>query len=184
MNTPWGKADHICKLAEGVYSVGTPSHGGLMVRKEVAGRDLTDAAYRRGDPFGDFMAYEEDCDFCIPMFEREDWLLTWNQMEGGTTTTKRLFHSLSAWNADYLLARGLQPEPEGYAYWLKMVEDKRRRAAGDADLIVAAWGEWYTKQPDVTEVATADGKHHFVTDDSYAKVDPNLRLLSACILTS
>lgn len=44
MMTIWGLADHQMKLAEGVYSVSTPSHGGVIVSVLVADKYLSEAA--------------------------------------------------------------------------------------------------------------------------------------------
>jgi hypothetical protein len=85
------------------------------------------------------------------------------------------------WNADYLVERGIAPEPKAYAGWLERQEADRRRAAHDPDYIIAAFGDWHTKRPGVVEVITADQRHHFVTQAWYG-LREGLNLLSKCEL--
>jgi Domain of unknown function (DUF7007) len=60
-HSPWGAVDHGERLAEGVFFVSTPRHGGfkLAAKHNV----LIPAAFRREGGW-----YEEDCDAAIPMF--------------------------------------------------------------------------------------------------------------------
>lgn len=63
MNTPWGKADFIEHLGEGVTVVGTPSHGGIKLSP--ARNAQVDPRYREfaakwSHGWGDKW-YEEDC---------------------------------------------------------------------------------------------------------------------------
>ena len=58
MRTPWGKADNIEILAEGIIQVGTPSHGGVKLDRK---RNAQVPSYMRRK--GGW--YEEDCDWAI-----------------------------------------------------------------------------------------------------------------------
>jgi hypothetical protein len=89
-----------------------------------------------------------------------------------------LLHTLSAWHAEYLLARGDEPEPEGFAYWQEGQENDRMRRERDPNLIVSA----ATHSEGVVKVHTADDKVHYVTSDSYSSPTRNRRLslLSDC----
>lgn len=58
--TPWGEADYINEIVEGVSLVGTPSHGGIMVRKEVSAF-LSERSKKVSIDFGDYICFEEDC---------------------------------------------------------------------------------------------------------------------------
>lgn len=62
-NTPWGYADHIKKIAEGITEYGTPSHGGigLSATRILEMRDC----YRNFAPWAGKGWYEEDCDWAI-----------------------------------------------------------------------------------------------------------------------
>ena len=59
MRTPWGRADFVEILAEGIVSVNTPSHGGIKLSRE---RQAAMPPSMRCD--GGW--YEEDCDWCLP----------------------------------------------------------------------------------------------------------------------
>lgn len=94
-----------------------------------------------------------------------------------TTVRAAMLLIISAWAADYLLARGITPDPDKYAYWLQNETDSRMRAAKHPNLIISAIG----RGDKVVEVDTADGKTHFVTAESYRKRS-GLNLLSNCVL--
>jgi len=57
--TPWGIADNVEILAEGIWSVSTPSHGGIKLN---AARNKKIPDYMRIDDGW----YEEDCNWSIP----------------------------------------------------------------------------------------------------------------------
>ena len=89
MSTPWGRAQHIKRIAKGIFSVSTPSHGGIKLSRERNGK-VPD--YMR-EPGG---WYEEDCDWCIPFLvftadilaERDEYALK-NIAEGAPIRTLR-----------------------------------------------------------------------------------------------
>ena len=62
--TPWGPANWVSKLADGVYQVGTPAHGGLyMLPSAVAAiPDDVGAAFMHGGTWA-----EEDCEAAIAL---------------------------------------------------------------------------------------------------------------------
>jgi len=66
MQTPWGQTQHITKIAEGISSVSTASHGGIKLD---AKRNAAMPEYMRKT--GGW--YEEDCDWALPfvVFERD-----------------------------------------------------------------------------------------------------------------
>lgn len=70
MPSPWGKVDTKHKICAGVYDVGTPSHGGIMVGKSVARRLLSEKAQKMGEPFNNYLCYEEDCKWAFFAFEQ------------------------------------------------------------------------------------------------------------------
>lgn len=66
-HTPWGAWDYCRQLAPGIFSVGTPSHGGIFVSAEVNKRIpeyAQQSAHNLPGETGQW--YEEDCDWCIP----------------------------------------------------------------------------------------------------------------------
>lgn len=67
MQTPWGRSDRCDKLAEGVYRVGTPSHGGYLVSQKVAESGYLSQAARLfvGERWAQWYAFEEDCAWVV-----------------------------------------------------------------------------------------------------------------------
>jgi hypothetical protein len=60
-NTPWGKADSVDEIGEGIYSVSTPSHGGFFVPSAlVAKMDPGKVAFSKRSS-GSENWFEEDC---------------------------------------------------------------------------------------------------------------------------
>lgn len=183
MHTPWGRSDSQKTIVAGVISVTTPSHGGLLVKRDFAEKNLSEAARRRGLPCGEYLAYEEDIDCLMPVFELPD---TWPKLfEAAEETIKKdaylhLFKQLSYCKADYLLERGIEPEPEGYKCFKVRKLEKEMRAQKHPDLIVCARGDWHTKIQGVIEVITADEKKHLVTAENYDSLRTPL-LLSDCV---
>lgn len=180
MNSPWGHVDHQERLAEGVLWVSTPSHGGVRIDTEVVA--LSEAAKKRGmwhyETAPRYLWFEEDCQYAIAIFELpQTWPKLFREMDEDARA--HLLKTLSSWEADYLLERGIEPDPEGFKYWLAMKDTDERRARKDPDLIVAVFGEWDTKRPGVVRVITADDQTYFVTADSYHIRQPNL--LSQCV---
>ena len=95
--TRWGRTDHQKKLAEGVYIVGTPSHGGVIVKKTVADNYLSRKAKEvAGYPDYGWYHFEEDCDWAVfakenPNIVPKHWL-------------QYVDASLEQYNPDYLHA--------------------------------------------------------------------------------
>ncbi|MBE6577028.1 MAG: hypothetical protein E7653_02690 [Ruminococcaceae bacterium] len=61
-HSPWGSIDGMRWIANGIYSVSTPSHGGIMVHKSVADKVLSKEAQEVGFVSEPFICFEEDCD--------------------------------------------------------------------------------------------------------------------------
>ena len=181
MYTPWGASQYVARYAVGFVSVGTSGHGGIMVTKKFADDHLSEEAKKRGIENSNYYCYEEDCDWAIPVFELPQY---WGKVFEGmpiSNPREHLLKTLSYWNADYLEERGIEPEPEAYARYLERKREDQMRQEHHHDLIVAAYGEWHTKIPNVIEVCTANDKHYHVTKDSYHKLyETRIRLLSEC----
>lgn len=96
--TPWGGADHVEKLAEGVIQVGTPSHGGIGVENSVAFTMLSAAARAEAIVQGGWHWFEEDCNWAIVCSEMPT-LFSERHRELAAESLKR-------WNARYLEATG------------------------------------------------------------------------------
>lgn len=179
MQTPWGRADMVTKLEEGIYSVETSGHGGVMIVKSIANNILTESAIKRGQEFGNFICYEEDCDYAIPMYELKKCWDKYFAPKEETEIEQILIKSLSMWNPEYLIERGIPVSEKEYNQWYGRQLEEKMRKENHPDLIVCAWGEWHTNRVGITEVETADGKSHFVKSNSY-DCTRNPNLLSMC----
>lgn len=111
MQTPWGASDYQEKLAEGMWWVGTPGHGGLMIGKAEARRKLTPEAQACGRPFGNWLCYEEDCDYAVPFYELQELREAWNRLAVKARQQQEIQASaldvLRCYHGAYLMARGL-----------------------------------------------------------------------------
>jgi len=102
MITPWGNSDSETRFDRGLTWVGTPSHGGFLVGKAYARKHLTPAAIAEGEPFGQYLAFEEDCKAAIVLYELPA------AREGFSHVSDvELVESLSRWHPEYLAARGI-----------------------------------------------------------------------------
>ena len=110
MNTPWGQSDYQRTIQRGLHWVSTPSHGGFMVSRGLAENLLTRAAISEGEHFGDYLAFEEDCDAAIVLYE-----LPQTREGFSHVSDAELLESLSYWHIPYLVARGIMPNPEQVA---------------------------------------------------------------------
>ena len=57
---PWGNIQECETLCPGVYSVSTPGHGGIMVRRELAEKIFRKEAMGCGFVEGGYLCFEED----------------------------------------------------------------------------------------------------------------------------
>ena len=96
MYTPWGESDSKVKLAEGIISYGTPSHGGIWLSSE------RQAQLPKGlDNFlHDLRWWEEDCDWIVP------YIIFKNDIEQYGKAYKFTENLASA----YIIARHHHPE--------------------------------------------------------------------------
>ena len=62
MYTPWGCSDSQEKLAEGIISYSTPSHGGIMLSEE----RIAQLPHGIDNFTHDLRWWEEDCDWVVP----------------------------------------------------------------------------------------------------------------------
>lgn len=169
MQTPWGPSQHQQKITDGMYWVSTSGHGGLLIECRIAGKLLSPWAFSYGGRYGQWLAYEEDCDYQVAFFELPQYWpkLYQHRPNPQADRSADLLHSLSFWRADYLLAVGETPHLPNYAGFLNSRHEDTMREQNHHDLIVAARGDWHTGIEGVIEVTTADGKDHLVTGESY-----------------
>lgn len=176
-SSPWGTVQDVRTVCRGVAWVSTAGHGGLRVSKGFAFSHLTDAARKRAQVYGGYLFYEEDCNFAIPAFELSGMWGSMFPTMAKEEVKPHLMLSLSSWNPEYLLERGIEPMPEQYKAWQDRQKGDRMRAERHPDLIVSA----SRINTDVTQVTTADHKTHYVTAESY-RARSGLNLLSKCAI--
>ena len=129
-SSPWGAVQQNSPICPGMTQVSTAGHGGIMVTKTFAAANLSAAARKRGMKYSDYLCYEEDCDFAIPIFELPElWPIYFQHATNITDRKQYLLESLSGWNADYLLERGLEPDPKCYAFYKERVEPRKHLTA-------------------------------------------------------
>ena len=139
MRTPWGAADYVTEILEGVHNVSTPSHGGIKLSRE------------RNAAIPDYMRkaggwYEEDCDWCIPFVAFEAEI----RARGDEYPLKALdkgqhTDTLKNWHPDaYEKFYSITWQPgESYKRDQKLFE-----LANAQNLVgVAAWGDWQAGVP-------------------------------------
>ena len=74
MNTPWGETETVEQIAEGIQSVSTPSHGGIVLSAERAAM-----IPHTIEPFtGDYRFWEEDGDWAVPFLIFTDDMMNWS----------------------------------------------------------------------------------------------------------
>ena len=75
--------------------------------KAYARKHLTPAAIAEGEPFGQYIAYEEDCDAAIVLYE-----LPATREGFSHVSDAELIERLSRWHPKYLAARGISATAE------------------------------------------------------------------------
>ena len=72
MVSPWGKVQHCEELCEGVVSVSTASHGGVMAKSSIVGKFFSRPAQKCGFWDRGWLCFEEDCDASVALCELMD----------------------------------------------------------------------------------------------------------------
>ena len=126
--TPWGRADMQQVVERGVAWVNTPGHGGFLSGRGIAKTYLSEAARKRGMSFGAYLAYEEDCDAAIVLYEHPE-LFPLLGMGG----YDELLASLTYWQESYLRERGIEPDAE--TLHRKAVQQGRETPLGSIDKV-------------------------------------------------
>jgi len=109
MMTPWGNSQTKERLADGFYWVSTAGHGGFLVGKAKATEYLTPEGRKRGEEWGNWLAYEEDCRWAIVGYECPTLTARTRPDADPVAEQKAAFECLTRWNPDYLIERGIVP---------------------------------------------------------------------------
>jgi hypothetical protein len=72
-STPWGAADHVTLIGDGIAHISTPSHGGFYVPSEL--NEQIPAEWREAswDGLAKTGWYEEDCDAAMVILTFPQW---------------------------------------------------------------------------------------------------------------
>ena len=70
--TPWGEPQQIYEINKGIFEVSTASHGGIMIRNDIADKVLSPEAREIGFRDSGFHCFEEDCDCTVALRELID----------------------------------------------------------------------------------------------------------------
>jgi len=121
MHTPWGKAQKIKTISKGFRFVVADKQAGFMISNGLAKKELSDIAQTKGIPYGNYLFFEKTQHWAIPMYESTEFFnLCLDFFQKDTETLQQMmFHSLSLWHGDYLLQKGVTPEPTRYERFLQ-----------------------------------------------------------------
>lgn len=74
----WGNIDHCYRINNGIFEVCTSSHGGVMIKSDIARTVLSGAAQNVAQKENGWFYFEEDCDFAVAKRELLDKGLFYN----------------------------------------------------------------------------------------------------------
>jgi hypothetical protein len=148
VHTPWGLAQTIDTIANGIQSVTTASHGGILLDPE---RTAAIPPYMASATFtGNRSAYEEDSDWCMPVLVFEADFRAF-YVKKGRTNLDAIFHSAKA------ILQNSHPRAfeQFYGVTLKPGESHKRDEQQfyidnkDNWIVATAWGDWHKDVPKV-----------------------------------
>lgn len=96
--TPWGNADHVCEVAEGVYRVDTPSHGGYWL--SAARWSEFKTAFPKFQSFTGPQWLEEDCDWCA-VFVMWPELAIADAGNDERRADEIIYHAVQTWRGEH-----------------------------------------------------------------------------------
>jgi hypothetical protein len=145
MNPPWGFAQHTERVADGIDIVSTASHGGIILDPS---RVAAMPAYMSNASHAGPSAYEEDCDWCMPVliFENEFrayYTRTTHPDIAAVFTSAKA--SLRNWRPavyEQFYGVALKPE-ESYT----RAKEQFARDNQDNWVAIIAWGDWHPDVP-------------------------------------
>ncbi|QLE46452.1 hypothetical protein FD723_40280 (plasmid) [Nostoc sp. C052] len=170
--TPWGIADEINEISNGIYFVSSEYFGGLAICLSRS-PFLTEACIKRAEPsnVGGFLFFDEEVKSLIPMYELSSLWKTFYPCLRVEKIEKNFLISLSRSCPDYLFDRGIIPLPRMYRQHLLNQEIINLREEKSDNLIIATF---LAPQPDWVQVRTAADNYYIVTRSSYQNRTPNL----------
>ncbi len=116
--SPWGKVDRCKSICDGVYSVSTASHGGIMVALDVADSLLSNEAQECAFTEGSYLCFEEDCDAAVAIRELLDkgiYKAPFNENFKNGKYSELINNSLQRWHPEYWKHHEEQTKPPAKA---------------------------------------------------------------------
>lgn len=95
MNTPWGRADHVHKVADGITSVSTPGHGGYHL--DPVRMSAVHARFPHFETFAGGPWFEEDADWAIVALTFEEHF----SIEALRSAVRTVKHTVSGRTAEW-----------------------------------------------------------------------------------
>jgi uncharacterized protein DUF7007 len=144
--TPWGPAQHVEHVADGIDIVSTASHGGILLDPN---RVAAMPAYMSNASHAGPSAYEEDCDWCMPV------LIFENEFRAYYARTKHPDDIAAVFTSAKASLRNWRPAvyEQFYGVALKPEESYTRAKEQFYEenknnwIAVAAWGDWHKDVP-------------------------------------
>ena len=147
--SPWDEVQQCETIAEGIYSVSTAGHGGIMIAEELAPYVLSPEALSEGMREGRYNCYEEDALQCIPLRELYD--------KGILNDEHRYFkayHVKSEENGRIPFSSATDEEKKKFiAEWNKTINES-----------LATWNKEYWQKYQKAEQHQKDSKNTDLTD--------------------
>ena len=128
-NTPWGLSDTVWDLLPGVQWINTPSHGGLRISREYARQHFSPECLKslwHGEQQGAFIFFEEDCDWCLAVFESPeigDAMVESGLSEGDIHGDA--LRALVNWQLDYCLSKTIPISEEAIRRHIEIMQRER-----------------------------------------------------------
>ena len=104
--SPWGEVQSCEELFNGIFSVSTPGHGGIMVESQSVFY-LSSAARKCGFREGGYLCFEEDCQEVVvlrELLDRKLWTIP-ERITDPAAFEQAIDEDLQRWNPEYWKAR-------------------------------------------------------------------------------
>lgn len=190
-STPWGAAQHVDKIARGISCVSTAGHGGMMVSKSLGDKILSVAAKKNAIDHAGYYCFEEDCDILVSMYEllphyKSELEAVFTRFQNLSIEDCRasLIESLSWHHVNYL--KEIKVTPSAYPLAVHEAELSHAKDVNDKTPGVLLYPDWDQVLVDVVAMNSCDGKIHYITRESYEKMQHDKllytrRWLSDCV---
>ena len=147
--SPWDEVQQCETISEGIYSVSTAGHGGIMIAEELAPYVLSPEALSEGMREGGYYCYEEDALQCIPLRELYD-----KGILNDEHSYFKAYHVQSEENGRIPFSSATDEEKKRFiAKWNKTINES-----------LAEWNKEYWRKYQEAEQNQKDSKNTDLTD--------------------